>query len=309
MALSCGIVKGVEVTSKVIVVLVFFIDEKNKKEIQQIVMIVGNNDFVIGKVFSDVFIKVGKDGVIIVEEGCGNEMMVEVVEGMQFECGFLLFYFVMNEMEVMVDLDDCYVLFFEEKISLNKKFILLLEFISKVKKLLLIIVEDVEGEVLAMLVVNKMCGILNVCVVKVFGYGDRRKVIMGDLGVLMVVILIFKDFGIEFESVQLSDLGWVKKVKIIFEEMIIVGGVGKKSDIEGCVDQICNEIEVIDSEYDCEKLQECLVKLVGGVVQINCGVVMETEMKECKVLFEDVKVVIQVVLEEGIVFGGGVVLL
>ena len=309
MALSRGIAKAVEATSKTIAALASPIDEKNKKEIQQIATIAGNSDPTIGKVLSDAFIKVGKDGVITVEEGRSNETTVEVVEGMQFERGFLSPHFVTNEMEVTVELDNCYVLLFEEKISSNKKLIPLLESISKAKKPLLIVAEDVEGEALATLVVNKMRGILNVCAVKAPGYGDRRKAIMGDLGVLTAATPIFKDLGIELESVQLSDLGRAKKVKITSEETIIVGGAGKKSDIEGRADQIRKEIEVTDSEYDCEKLQERLAKLAGGVAQIHCGAATETEMKERKALLEDAKAATKAALEEGIVPGGGVALL
>ena len=309
MALSRGISKAVDATNEVITKMASPIDEKNRKEIQQIATIAGNNDPTIGKVLSDAFIKVGKDGVITVEEGRGNETTVEVMEGMQFDRGFLSPHFVTNEMEVTVDLDDCYVLLFEEKISSNKKLIPLLEAISKAKKPLLIIAEDVEGEALATLVVNKMRGILNVCAVKAPGYGDRRKAIMGDLGVLTRATPIFKDLGIELESVKLSDLGQAKKIKITSEETIIVGGGGKKSDIAGRADQIRNEIEVTDSEYDREKLQERLAKLAGGVAQINCGAATETEMKERKALLEDAKSATQAALEEGIVPGGGVALL
>ena len=309
MALSRGISKAVDATNEAITKLASPIDEKNRKEIQQIATIAGNNDPTIGKVLSDAFIKVGKDGVITVEEGRGNETTVEVVEGMQFDRGFLSPHFVTNEMEVTVDLDGCYVLLFEEKISSNKKLIPLLEAISKAKKPLLIIAEDVEGEALATLVVNKMRGILNVCAVKAPGYGDRRKAIMGDLGVLTGATPIFKDLGIELESVKLSDLGQAKKIKITSEETIIVGGSGKKIDIAGRADQIRNEIEVTDSEYDREKLQERLAKLAGGVAQINCGAATETEMKERKALLEDAKAATQAALEEGIVPGGGVALL
>ena len=309
MALSRGISKAVDATNEAITKIASPIDEKNRKEIQQIATIAGNNDPTIGKVLSDAFIKVGKDGVITVEEGRGNETTVEVVEGMQFDRGFLSPHFVTNEMEVTVDLDGCYVLLFEEKISSNKKLIPLLEAISKAKKPLLIIAEDVEGEALATLVVNKMRGILNVCAVKAPGYGDRRKAIMGDLGVLTGATPIFKDLGIELESVKLSDLGQAKKIKITSEETIIVGGSGKKIDIAGRADQIRNEIEVTDSEYDREKLQERLAKLAGGVAQINCGAATETEMKERKALLEDAKAATQAALEEGIVPGGGVALL
>ncbi|MEE2685159.1 MAG: chaperonin GroEL [Planctomycetota bacterium] len=309
MALARGIASATEVVCAEIDKLAIPIDDKNKKEIQQIATIAGNNDSSIGKVLSDAFIKVGKDGVITVEEGRGNETTVEVVEGMQFERGFLSPHFVTNETEVTVEMDDCYILLFEEKISSNKKLIPLLEAVSQAKKPLLIVAEDVEGEALATLVVNKMRGILNVCAVKAPGYGDRRKAIMGDLSVLTGATPIFKDLGIELESVKISDLGKVQKLKITSDETIVVGGAGSKEDIEGRADQIRREIDVTDSEYDREKLQERLAKLAGGVAQINCGAATETEMKERKALLEDAKSATQAALAEGIVPGGGVALI
>ena len=309
MALARGIATATEVVCAEIDRLAIPIDDKNKKEIQQIATIAGNNDSSIGKVLSDAFIKVGKDGVITVEEGRGNETTVEVVEGMQFERGFLSPHFVTNETEVTVEMDDCYILLFEEKISSNKKLIPLLEAVSQAKKPLLIVAEDVEGEALATLVVNKMRGILNVCAVKAPGYGDRRKAIMGDLAVLTNATPIFKDLGIELESVKISDLGKVKKLKITSDETIVVGGAGSKDDIEGRADQIRREIDVTDSEYDREKLQERLAKLAGGVAQINCGAATETEMKERKDLLVDARAATQAALAEGIVAGGGVALL
>ncbi len=309
MALARGIASATEVVCAEIDKLAIPIDDKNKKEIQQIATIAGNNDSSIGKVLSDAFIKVGKDGVITVEEGRGNETTVEVVEGMQFERGFLSPHFVTNETEVTVEMDDCYILLFEEKISSNKKLIPLLEAVSQAKKPLLIVAEDVEGEALATLVVNKMRGILNVCAVKAPGDGDRRKAIMGDLSVLTGATPIFKDLGIELESVKISDLGKVQKLKITSDETIVVGGAGSKEDIEGRADQIRREIDVTDSEYDREKLQERLAKLAGGVAQINCGAATETEMKERKALLEDAKSATQAALAEGIVPGGGVALI
>ena len=309
MALSRGIAKATDAISASVVKLAKSIDGKSKKEIQQVATIAGNNDPTIGNVLADAFLKVGKDGVITVEEGRSSETTVEVVEGMQFDRGFLSPHFVTNQDEVIVELDNCYILLFEEKITSNKKMIPLLEAISKANKPLLIIAEDLEGEALATLVVNKMRGILQVAAVKAPGYGDRRKAIMGDLGVLTAGTPIFKDLGIDLEGVKLADLGRAKKVRITSEDTVIVGGAGKKVDIEGRAEQIRREIEVTDSEYDREKLQERLAKLAGGVAQINVGAATETEMKERKALIEDAKAATQAALEEGIVPGGGVALI
>ena len=309
MALSRGITKSVEAICKEITKISKPVDVKSKKEIQQVATIAGNNDPSIGSVLADAFLKVGKDGVITVEEGRGAETTVEVVEGMQFDRGFLSPHFVTNQEDVSVELNNCYVLIFEEKISSNKALIPLLEAVSKSKKPLLIIAEDIEGEALATLVVNKMRGILQVCAVKAPGYGDRRKAIMGDLAVLSGGQAIFKDLAIDLESVQLSDLGVIKKIRITSDETIMVGGKGKKEDIEGRVAQIRREIENTTSDYDREKLQERLAKLAGGVAQINVGAITETELKERKDLLEDAKSATAAALQEGIVPGGGVALL
>ena len=309
MALSRGIAKAVAAVGEALTKMSIKIDEKSKKEIKQVATIAGNNDPTIGDVLADAFLKVGKDGVITVEEGRSSETTVEVVEGMQFDRGFLSPHFVTNADNVSVELDDCHVLLFEEKISSNKKLIPLLEAVSKAKKPLLIIAEDVDGEALATLVVNKMRGILSVVAVKAPGYGDRRKAIMGDLAVLTGGQAIFKDLGVDLESVKLSDLGRVKKVRITSEQTILVGGAGKKEAIAGRADQIRREIENTDSDYDKEKLQERLAKLAGGVAQISVGAATETEMKERKSLLDDAKAATQAALHEGIVPGGGVALL
>ena len=309
MALSRGISKATDAVCTEIQKLAQPIDEKSKKVIKQVATIAGNNDPTIGDVLAEAFLKVGKDGVITVEEGRGAETYVDVVEGMQFDRGYLSPHFVTNQDDVTVELDNPYVLIFEEKISSNKALIPLLEEVSNAKKPLLIIAEDVEGEALATLVVNKMRGILQVCAVKAPGYGDRRKAIMGDLGVLTGGQVIFKDLGIDLEGIQLKDLGRVKKVKITSEETVFVGGGGKKVAISDRVDQIRREIENTDSDYDREKLQERLAKLAGGVAQINVGAVTETEMKERKDLLEDAKSATAAALAEGIVPGGGIALL
>ena len=309
MALSRGIQKAVEAVGEAVLKQATKIDEKSKKEIMQVATIAGNNDPSIGSVLAEAFLKVGKNGVITVEEGRSSETTVEVVEGMQFDRGFLSPHFVTNVDEQLVELEDCLVLLHEEKISNAKKLVPLLEAVSKANKPLLIIAEDVDGEALATLVVNKMRGILNVCAVKAPGYGDRRKAMLGDIAVLTGGTAIFKDLGIQLESVKLSDLGKAKKVSISSEETTIVGGAGKKADIEGRVEQIRREIENTDSDYDREKLQERLAKLAGGVAQINVGAATETEMKERKALLEDAKSATAAALEEGIVAGGGVTLI
>jgi chaperonin GroEL len=309
MALSRGINKAVDAAITQIHKLATPINEKSKGEIKQVATIAGNNDPEIGNVLADAFTKVGKNGVITVEEGRSNETTVDVVEGMQFDRGFLSPHFVTNQDDVSVELEDCYVLLFEEKISSNKKMIPLLEAISKSKKPLLVIAEDTEGEALATLVVNKMRGILSVCAVKAPGYGDRRKAILGDIATLTGGKAIFKDLGIDLESIKLSDLGRAKKVRITSEATTMVGGGGSKADIAGRVEQIRREIELTDSDYDREKLQERLAKLAGGVAQINVGAATETEMKERKALIDDARAATQAALEEGIVPGGGMALL
>ncbi|MCE9608284.1 MAG: chaperonin GroEL [Planctomycetia bacterium] len=309
MALSRGIAKAVEAVIEQIKKMATPINEKNKSELKQIATIAGNNDSAIGEVLADAFIKVGKDGVITVEEGKQSETSVEVVEGMQFDRGYLSPHFVTNPDNQTVELENCQILIYEDKISNVKTLVPLLEAVSKSGKPLLIIAEDVDGEALATLVVNKMRGILNVCAVKAPGYGDRRKAILGDLATLTGGTAIFKDLGIQLDAVKLTDLGRAKKILIDGENTTVISGAGKKADIEGRADQIRREITVTDSEYDREKLQERLAKLAGGVAQINCGAVTETEMKERKALLEDAKCAVKAALEEGIVPGGGVALL
>ena len=309
MALSRGIHKATEAVVEAIKKLATPINEKNKTEIKQVATIAGNGDASIGEVLSDAFLKVGKDGVITVEEGKQAETTVEVVEGMQFDRGYLSPHFVTNQDKQTVELENCHILIYEEKISSAKSLVPLLEAISKSAKPLLIIAEDVEGEALATLVVNKMRGILNVAAVKAPGYGDRRKAMLGDLAVLTGGTAIFKDLGIQLDAVKLTDLGRAKKIIIDAENTTIVGGAGKKADIDGRAEQIRREIEITDSDYDREKLQERLAKLAGGVAQINCGAATETEMKERKALLEDAKAATQAALEEGIVPGGGVALI
>ncbi len=309
MALGRGISQAVGVVSTALGKMAEPVDVKNKKNLQQVATIAGNNDPTIGNVLADAFAKVGKDGVITVEEGRSNETYVEVVQGMQFDRGFLSPHFVTNEDDQTVEFESCLILVYEEKISNAKDMVPLLEAVSKAGKPLLIVAEDVEGEALATLVVNKMRGIVNVCAVKAPGYGDRRKAMLGDIATLTGATAIFKDLGIKLDGVQLSDLGKCRKIMISTDNTTMVGGGGKKDDIRDRADQIRNEIDSTDSDYDREKLQERLAKLAGGVAQINCGAATETEMKERKDLLEDARAATQAALAEGIVVGGGVALI
>ena len=309
MALSRGIHKAVEAISKAVLAMATPINEKNKKELMQIATIAGNNDPTIGNVLSEAFLKVGKDGVITVEEGKQAETTVDVVEGMQFDRGYLSPHFVTDTDNQVCEFENPYILLFEEKISSAKNLVPLLEAISKAGKPLVLIAEDVEGEALATLVVNKLRGIVQSVAVKAPGYGDRRKAMLGDIATLTGGQAIFKDLGIALDAVKLSDLGRAKKVIIEAENTTIVSGAGTKAAIDGRVAQIRDEISKTTSDYDREKLQERLAKLAGGVAQINVGAATETEMKERKALIDDAKSAVQAALAEGIVPGGGVALL
>ena len=285
------------------------VDATDKKSLQTVATISGNNDPEIGKTLADAFIKVGKDGVITVEEGRGIETSVDLVEGMEFDRGFLSPHFVTDEDGQEVVLDNPQILVFEEKISSARLLVPLLEEISKGGRPLLIVAEDVEGEALATLVVNKLRGILKVAAVKAPGYGDRRKAMMEDIAVLTGGRAIFKDLGVKLDAVTTADLGTAKKVRISSDKTIVVQGGGESDAIQGRTEQIRREIEDTDSDYDREKLQERLAKLAGGVAQINVGAATETEMKERKDLFDDALAATRAALEEGIVPGGGVALL
>ena len=280
-----------------------------EKEIHEVASIAANNDKTIGEKLADAFKRVGKDGVITVEEGKSAETSVDVVEGMQFDRGYLSAHFVTDQDRSEVVLEDPYILIYEEKVSTPKTLIPLLEKIAKANKPLFIIAEDVDGEALATLVVNKLRGILNVAAVKAPGYGDRRKAMLGDIAVLTGGKAIFKDLGIELESVELSDLGRARKITIDSENTTIVEGHGTHEEIKGRTEQIRREITQTDSEYDREKLQERLAKLAGGVAQINVGAATETEMKERKALVEDALHATRAAIEEGIVPGGGTALI
>src|SRR5260370_4931997 len=249
------------------------------------------------------------NGAITIEEGKTAETEVVVVQGMQFDRGYLSPHFVTNQDTVICELENPYILIYEEKISSAKDLIPLLETISNKKEPLLIIAEDVEGDALATLVLNQLKGILRVCAVKAPGYGDRRKAMLEDIAVLTGGKAIFKDLGIKLENVQLSDMGRAKKVKIDAENTTITEGAGKRPAIDGRAEMIRREIGTTDSEYDREKLQERLAKLAGGVAQIKVGAATETEMKERKALYEDALHATRAALAEGIVAGGGVALL
>ncbi|HBU37723.1 MAG TPA: chaperonin GroEL, partial [Planctomycetaceae bacterium] len=309
MALARGIHKAVEAVTKSILSLASSINEKNKKELMQIATIAGNNDPTIGNVLAEAILKVGKDGVITVEEGKQAETFVSVVEGMQFDRGFLSPHFVTDADAQICEFENPFILIFEDKISSAKNLVPLLEAISKAGKPLVIIAEDVDGEALATLVVNKLRGIVQTVAVKAPGYGDRRKAMMGDIAVLTGGEAIFKDLGIALDAVQITDLGKAKKVIIGAENTTIISGGGTKDAINSRAAQIRSEIEATTSEYDREKLQERLAKIAGGVAEINVGAATETEMKERKALIDDAKSATQAALAEGVVPGGGVALL
>src|SRR5437773_924563 len=310
MALTRGIQKAVDRIVDELHKMAEKIDDKDDKEITEVATIAANNNPEIGKKLAEAMKKVGaSNGVITVEEGKTADTEVVVVQGMQFDRGFLSPHFVTNQDTVICELDNPYILIYEEKITTAKNLIPLLETISKRKEPLLIIAEDIEGDALATLVVNKLKGILQVCAVKAPGYGDRRKAMLEDIATLTGGKAIFKDLGIQLENVQLRDLGRAKKVRVDAENTTITEGAGDKKAIEGRIEMIRREIERTDSDYDREKLQERLAKLAGGVAQIKVGAATETEMKERKALYEDALHATRAALAEGIVPGGGVALL
>ncbi|WP_043588838.1 chaperonin GroEL [Geminisphaera colitermitum] len=281
----------------------------NREEIRQVATVSANWDTTIGEIIADAMDKVGKDGTITVEEAKSIETTLDVVEGMQFDKGYLSPYFATNQESLEAVLEDAYVLIHEKKISSLNELLPLLQAVSKTGKPLLIIAEDVEGEALAALVVNKIRGVLNVCAVKAPGFGDRRKAMLEDIAVLTGGKLLTEDLGIKLENVTVADLGKVKRVVIDKENTTIVEGSGKSSDIQGRVKQIRRQIDETTSDYDREKLQERLAKLAGGVAVINVGAATESEMKEKKQRVEDALHATRAAVEEGIVSGGGVALL
>jgi len=279
---------------------------KEKKEIAQVGTISANNDATIGDIISEAMEKVGKEGVITVEEAKGMETSLEIVEGMQFDRGYLSPYFVSDPEKMEVNLDEPYILLHEKKISNMKDLVPILEQIAQMSKPLLIIAEDVEGEALATLVVNKIRGTLQCAAVKAPGFGDRRKAMLEDIAILTGGRVISEDLGIKLENVTLNDLGTAKRVNIDKDNTTIVDGGGSRDALEGRVKQIRVQIEETTSDYDREKLQERLAKLIGGVAVIRVGAATETEMKEKKDRVEDALNATRAAVEEGIVPGGGV---
>jgi len=282
---------------------------KDKEEIKQVATVSANWDTAIGDIIAEAMDKVGKDGTITVEEAKSIETTLDVVEGMQFDKGYLSPYFVTNAETLEVKQDDAYVLLYEKKISSLKDLLPILEKVAKTGKPLLIISEEVEGEALATLVVNKLRGTINVCAVKAPGFGDRRKAMMEDIAILTGGRLITEDLGIKLDSLELADLGRAKSVLVEKENTTIIEGHGKNSEIQGRVNQIRRQIEETTSDYDREKLQERLAKLAGGVAVIHVGAATETEMKEKKARVEDALHATRAAVEEGIVAGGGVALI
>jgi chaperonin GroEL len=282
---------------------------KDKEEIKQVATVSANWDTTIGEIIADAMDKVGKDGTITVEEAKSIETTLDVVEGMQFDKGYSSPYFVTSAETMEAKLEDAYILNYEKKISSLKDLLPILEKVAKTSKPLLIIAEEVEGEALATLVVNKLRGTINVCAVKAPGFGDRRKSMMEDIAVLTGGKCITEDLGIKLESIGLEDLGRAKSIVVDKENTTIVEGYGKSSEIQGRVNQIRRQIEETTSDYDKEKLQERLAKLAGGVAVINVGAATETEMKEKKARVEDALHATRAAVEEGIVAGGGVALI
>jgi len=309
MALARGMKTAAKAVTDKLTSLAKPIDITKADDIINIASVSANNDREIGKIMAEAFQQVGKDGVITVEEGKSLETTVDFVEGMQFDRGYLSPHFVTNPENMLCELEKPYILVHEEKIGSVAKLVPLLEKVAKGKKPLLIIAEDVESEVLATLVVNKLKGVLQVAAVKAPGYGDRRKAMLGDIATLTGAEAIFKDLGIELENISIKQLGQAKKVTIDNDNTIIIEGAGSEDAISGRIKQIQGEIETTTSDYDREKLQERLAKLTGGVAQINVGAASEIQMKEIKARIEDALHATRAAIEEGIVPGGGVALI
>jgi len=282
---------------------------KNKKEMAQVGSVAANNDSEIGDLLAEAMEKVGKDGVITVDEGKSLKMEVEWVEGMQFDRGYLSPYFVTDPNTMECVLEDAYVLIYEKKISNAKDMVPVLEAVVNAGKPLLIVAEDIDGEALATLVINRLRGTFTCCAVKAPGYGDRRKAMLEDLGILTGGQAVFESLGIKLENLTLTQLGRAKKIIIDKDNTTVIEGAGKSAEIKGRIDQIRREIENTTSDYDREKLEERLAKLAGGVAKVNVGAATESEMKEKKARVEDALHATRAAVEEGILAGGGVALL
>ena len=306
MAIKRGVDAAVEVVVKELQKLSK--TTKDQREIAQVGTISANNDETIGNIIAEAMNKVGKEGVITVEEAKSMETTLEVVEGMQFDRGYLSPYFVTDTDKMLASLEDPYILINEKKISNMKDLLPILEQVAKMGKPLLIIAEDVDGEALATLVVNKLRGTLHVAAVKAPGFGDRRKAMLEDIAILTGGQVVSEDLGIKLENLTVSDLGSAKRITIDKDNTTIVDGAGSRSALEGRVKQIRSQIDETTSDYDREKLQERLAKLIGGVAVINVGAATETEMKEKKARVEDALNATRAAVEEGIVPGGGVAL-
>jgi chaperonin GroEL len=303
--------RGIDAAVKAIIERLHKISKSTKdpKEIAQVGTISANGDTTIGKILADAMEKVGREGVITVEEAKGLETTLDIVEGMQFDRGYLSPYFVTDQDRMEVKMEDCYILISEKKVSNMKDLLPVLEAIARQQKPLLILAEDIEGEALATLVVNKLRGTLNVAAVKAPGFGDRRKEMLKDISILTGGQVISEELGLKLENVTMSDLGRAKNVRIDKENTTIVEGGGKKAEIKARCEQIRKQIEDTTSDYDREKLQERLAKLAGGVAVVKVGAATEVEMKEKKARVEDALHATRAAVEEGIVPGGGVALL
>jgi len=306
MALTRGIQKGVEAVSKKLRDMA--IDIKGRDDIANVAAVAANNDAEVGKMIAHAMDKVGKDGVITVEEGRSLDTCVDVVEGMQFDRGYLSPHFVTDPETMKVELRDCLVLIHEDKVTAAQDVIPLLEKVAETGKPLLMIAEDIEGDALATLVVNKLRGVLPCVAVKAPAYGDRRKAMMEDVAVLTGAKAVFKDLGLPLADIGLDVLGHAKKVEVDADNTILVGSAGGEEAVKGRIDQIRSELEITTSEYDREKLQERLAKLSGGVAQINVGAASEAELKNIKARVEDAVHATRAAIEEGILPGGGTAL-
>jgi chaperonin GroEL len=307
MAVQRGIRKAVEAAVEKLTSMSKKVS--SKEQIAQVGAISANNDRVIGDLLADAMEKVGKDGVITVEEGKSTETTLEFVEGMQFDKGYLSPYFINQTADMEVVLNDAYILIHEKKIANLRELLPVLEAVSQKGKPMLIIAEDVEGEALAALVVNKLRGVLNICAVKAPGFGDRRKAMLGDIAALTGGELVSEDLGVKLENIGLDKMGRAKKITVTKDNTTIVQGAGKPADIQKRIEQIRKAIESTTSDYDREKLQERLAKLTGGVAIISVGANSEADMKQKKARVEDALHATRAAVEEGILPGGGVALL